>query len=70
MRYAQIKSGRKLHLVFEAFGQLSNPICGVKASNYRMTCNVPLGNSCHNCNRIYDANGGRKVKEQFLEALK
>lgn len=60
MRYAQRKAGQKLHLVFEAgegfdrerlvsAGQVSQPICGIKAESYRMTINVPLGQACKRC---------------------
>lgn len=63
MIYAQIKSGRKLHLAMEPgecdphgrtveHGRLSYPICGQpmkEASSYRMTINVPLGNACKKC---------------------
>lgn len=68
MRYAQIKSGRKMHLVYEPgegtdpqhlipAKHLSAPLCGTSAfdGHYRMTCNLPLGHSCHNCNRVYAA---------------
>lgn len=48
MIYAQIKSGNKLHLVYELPSGLSNPVCGIAANNYRMTINVPLGHSCKN----------------------
>lgn len=55
MRYAQIKSGQKLHLVFEfADGSVSQPICGQKTDRYRMTINVPLANACKNCLRVTD----------------
>ena len=63
MTYAQISSGRKLHLVCEAGeeyrgeiirkGFLSNPLCGQKTSeNYRMIINVPLANACKKCIRV------------------
>lgn len=67
MRYAQIKGGQKLHLVYEAgegvdsknlipAGQVSWPICGRDASGgYRMTINMPLANACKNCQRVYRA---------------
>jgi len=69
MRYMQIKSGQKLHLVFEAgegkdetklikAEHISAPICGRgfdKNGNFRMTINVPLGNACKNCLRVYNA---------------
>ena len=66
MRYAQIKSGNKLHLVFEAgegrnsrelipAGKLSVPLCGQKCTGYRMTINVPLGHACQRCLRVYQA---------------
>lgn len=64
MRYAQIKSGLKLHIVCEAGeeyrgevigpGHLSNPLCGQPVSNgYRMTVNVPLGHACRKCEDVY-----------------
>ncbi len=67
MRYAQIASGQKLHLVCEPgeetptghivrAGYLSHPICGRDASDgYRMTINVPLAHACKNCRRVYNA---------------
>lgn len=67
MRYAQIESGQRLHLVYEAgegrddssivrAGFLSAPLCGRPAPNgYRMNINVPLGNGCRNCRRVYNA---------------
>jgi len=62
MRYAQIKSGLKLHLVYELpTGGVTQPICGKGTNGYRMTINVPLANACKNCLRIinsksFDAN--------------
>jgi hypothetical protein len=67
MRYAQVKSGQKLHLVCEPgeetpigqvirAGYLSHPLCNRPASGgYRMTINVPLGMACKNCTRVYNA---------------
>lgn len=67
MRYAQIKAGQRLHLVYEAgegtdmqhlipADQVSLPLCGRKfEGNYRMTINVPLANACKNCARVYNA---------------
>lgn len=54
MRYAQIKAGQKLHLVFELPGErVSWPICGKRfKGGYRMTINVPLAHACHNCLRV------------------
>lgn len=60
MIYAQIKSGRKLHLVCEAgeedrgsvvrYGYLGAPLCGQSMEgNYRMTINLPLANACKKC---------------------
>jgi hypothetical protein len=49
MRYIQHKAGQKLHLAFEIEGKLTHPICGRKFNNYRMSINVPLGNSCKKC---------------------
>jgi len=63
MIYAQIKSGRKLHLAMqpgEEFrgeviraGQISKPICGQPAEGYRMTINMPLGNACKKCSAAF-----------------
>lgn len=66
MRYAQIKSGQRLHLVFEPgegrnnrhpvrAGHLGTPLCGrhVPPGGYRMTINVPLANACRNCLRVW-----------------
>ena len=69
MRYMQIKSGQRLHLVYEPgegrhptdlipAGHLSAPICGRgfdSNGNFRMTINVSLGNACRNCLRVYQA---------------
>lgn len=65
MRYAQIKGGRKLHLVYEAgegkdpqhlvpAGSLSAPLCNTSwfKGKYRMAINVPLANACKNCLRV------------------
>lgn len=58
MRYAQIKVGRKLHLVYD-YGDrgLSAPLCHTNwfKNTYRMTINVPLANACKNCLRVYRA---------------
>lgn len=71
MRYAQIASGQKLHLVCEAgegyrgevirAGYLSAPLCRAKhfEGHYRMNINVPLANACKNCLRVYRAQGWR-----------
>ena len=66
MRYAQIKSGQKLHMVYEAgegkddasivrAGHVSAPLCGCRTfdGSYRMTCNLPLAHACQNCRRVY-----------------
>jgi hypothetical protein len=69
MIYLQIKSGQKLHLAYGAgegkdsnhlmpVGHVSAPICGRAFDaheGFRMSVNLPLGNSCKNCNRIYKA---------------
>lgn len=70
MRYAQVKGGQKLHLVFEAgegwddqhlvpAGHLSAPICGrrLPPEGYRLTINVPMGAACKNCLRAARAKG-------------
>jgi hypothetical protein len=69
MRYAQISSGKKLHIVAEAGeeyrgqvirkGFLSNPLCGQRKhpNGYRMTINVPLAHACKKCVRIANLRG-------------
>ena len=70
MVYAQIKGGNKLHLVFNAEGRLSAPLCGIPVPNgYRMTINVPLAHACKRCCEIYDRNGGAKTKRAFYKAI-
>ena len=70
MRYAQIKEGNKLHLVFESDGYISAPLCGKHFDgHYRMTINVPLAHACKNCQRIYRQNGGYKIKNRFYNFL-
>jgi len=52
MRYAQVHKKQKLHLVYELpNGDVTQPVCGKKADNFRMTINMPLGNACKNCLR-------------------
>jgi len=72
MLYMQIKSGQKLHLVYEPgegvnrkelipAGMLSAPICGRgfdENNTFRMTINVPLANACKNCLRVHAARNG------------
>jgi hypothetical protein len=73
MRYAQLKGGRKLHLVYEPgegfrygwqipLNTISAPLCGTHffAGSYRMTINAPLGHACKNCIRV---NNSRRLKE-------
>ena len=56
MRYAQIKSGLKLHLVHEYDDNtVGQPICGMYAPNYHMSINLPLGHACKNCIRVFNA---------------
>ena len=69
MRWMQIKSGQKLHLVYEPgegpdaehlipAGYLSAPICGRgldEHGGFRMTINAPLGHACKRCLRVYAA---------------
>ena len=65
MKYAQIKAGQKLHLVYEAgegkdaehlvpAGSLSAPLCHTRhfKGTYRMSINLPLANACKNCTRV------------------
>ena len=49
MRYAQHKSGQKLHIVFEVNEGFTHPICGRRFDHYRANFNIPLGNTCRNC---------------------
>lgn len=72
MRYMQIQGGQKLHLVYEPgegrdahhlirAGYVSAPICGRgfdKNGNFKMTINVPLGNACARCLKVYNARHG------------
>lgn len=80
MRYAQVKGGQKLHLVYEAgegpdpqhlipAGQLSRPLCNrPNANNYRMSINVPMGALCKNCRRVSLARQRRRVHERIRTA--
>ena len=77
MRYAQIKSGQKLHLVYEPgegrspqtlipAGSLSWPLCGRRADEgFRMTIHVPLGNACKRCRAIYEKRHRRTISKSF-----
>jgi len=70
MIYAQVKSGQKLHIVYEAgegkddlhlikAGYISDPLCGRSVpEGYRMTSTFPLANSCKRCLRVYAARHG------------
>lgn len=71
MRYAQYRGGQKLHLVYEPgegkddssivrAGYLSAPLCGKQGGAYRMTINMPLGNACRGCLRVYRARYGHE----------
>lgn len=56
--YTQEYGGQKLHLVQEySSGSVSRrALCGrtpSKRGNWRLTINLPLGQSCANCRRIY-----------------
>jgi len=65
----QIKGGQKLHLAYEPgegkdnthlieANHISAPICGRgfdKNGNFRMTINLPMGNACKNCTKVYNA---------------
>jgi hypothetical protein len=50
MRYAQHRSGQKLHIVYD-LGDLglTQPICGRVFKRFRMTINAPLGHCCRAC---------------------
>lgn len=72
MRYMQIKDRQKLHLVYEPgegrdaqrlvpAKHVSAPICGRgldKNGHFKMTINLPLGNACKRCLRVYRARHG------------
>ncbi len=66
MRYAQIKSGNKLHLVYEIPGGLTQPICGTKTNGhgFRATFNVPLNYACINCQKVI--NGKNHEMKKFV----
>ncbi|GAF77736.1 unnamed protein product [marine sediment metagenome] len=66
MRYAQIKAGNRLHMVYGAgegpdnehlirAGHISAPLCETRffKGHFRMTINMPLGCACKNCDRVY-----------------
>lgn len=72
MIYAQIKAGQKLHLAYEPgegadpmelvpAGSLSTPLCGqpMPQDGYRMNINVPLGNACKRCIKVWRARHAR-----------
>jgi hypothetical protein len=56
MKYAQIRKGLKLHLVYD-YGDLglSKTLCGISPELYRLTINLPMGMSCKNCERVYNS---------------
>ena len=50
MKYAQVKAGNKLHLVYELpTGGITGPVCGIKTNHFRLTVNLPMGMACKNC---------------------
>lgn len=58
-RYAQEHKGEKLHLVYDlANGNVTTPFCGKRIRGWRMTINMPLGNACKNCLRVWRARTG------------
>lgn len=59
MKYAQIRGGLKLHLVYD-YGDkgLSKTLCGISPKHYRMTINLPMGHACKNCQRIHKVRSG------------
>lgn len=76
MRYAQIKNGHKLHMVFEPgegwsqdrlvpAGRVSAPLCNEPTftGHYRMTINVPLANACRNCLRVWNSRAALSKEE-------
>ena len=76
MRYAQLKAGKRLHLVYEAgegvdaqhlvpAGHLSPPLCHTNyfKGEYRMSINLPLGNACKNCVKIFNKAPKQEVEK-------
>ena len=58
MSYAQIRSGQKLHLVYNLPKDcLTQPVCGVKADDYVITTRLPTGSVCKNCLRVLNSKG-------------
>jgi len=58
-RYAQEYGSQRLHLVEDlGHGEVAyRALCGrnpSKRGNWRMTINVPLGNACRSCSRIFN----------------
>lgn len=69
MKYAQIKSGLQLHLVYELpTGGVTQPICGKRADKFRMIINVPLAHACKNCQKVINSqnfNENKFIAEYF-----
>lgn len=71
-RYAQEKSGQKLHIV-AAFGDdtvSTEALCGKKVTHWRMTINMPLAHCCKNCVRVDRLNGRNRLKEIIQKVLR
>ena len=64
IRYAQEKSGQRMHIVPVLSGDdnVSHvALCGKRVSHWRMTCNVPLANCCKNCMRVERQTGASRL---------
>lgn len=69
-RFAQHKSGQKLHIVPLISGGVAHTaLCGKSVEHWRMTINVPLAHCCHNCARVDELNGLNRAKKIILDEL-
>lgn len=70
-RYAQEKSGQRLHIVPTLGGDsvANTALCGKHVDHWRMTVNVPLANCCRNCMRVDRLNGLNRAKLIIRQAL-
>jgi hypothetical protein len=71
IRYAQAKGGQRMHIV-PSMGDgdvAKTALCGKHVEYWRMTCNLPLANCCHNCMRIDRLNGINRAKAILKEEL-
>lgn len=70
-RYAQEKSGQRLHIVPIVSGDqvATIALCGKTVNYWRMDINVPLGNCCRNCMRVNRLNGNERAKTILRKML-